>query len=301
MKTTAIVVTYNKKEALKDSLDAIFKSIGNSDKVIVINNNSIDGTDEYLESIKDDRIIYRNLNENIGGAGGFSLGLKIAYEETDSDYFWIMDDDAIASEDALKQLLIAADKLNNHFGFLSSNVSYENGDGTNCPKTIEGSWNIDMKRYGLIRIIDGTFVSLFLKRDTVKKVGLPISEMFIWGDDVEYTTRINNWVSSGSYFVMDSNITHMSKHVGTNIYSCPKDLLGRYKYAFRNSIYTDIHNRSVKSAVKAVLRNTFTSILVLVKSKNYNFKRFYTVLSGTFSGLLFSPKIKYPEKNNDSI
>lgn len=295
MKTSAIIVTYNKKNALKDSLDSIFNLSEDVYRVVVINNNSTDGTDKYLESITDDRLIYRNLKENIGGAGGFSKGLEIAYEETDADYFWIMDDDAIADKKALEALTNTAKKLNNKFGFLSSNVSYENGDGTNCPKTIDGSWNLDIKRYGLIRIKDGTFVSLFIKRDIVKKIGLPIGEMFIWGDDVEYTTRINNNTSYGSYFVMDSNITHMSTNVGTDIYNCPKKLLFRYKFAYRNSLYTDLHNHSKKMFIKTLLRDLYTSLKVLFLSKNHKLVRFCTVIKGIFNGLFFSPKIKFPK------
>lgn len=295
MKTSAIIVTYNKKDFLKESLEAIFNLNGGVYKVIVINNNSSDGTADYLKSIDDERLIYKNLSTNLGGAGGFSKGLRVAYEETDADYFWIMDDDAIADYNALKNLLAAAQKVDNKFGFLCSNVSYENGKGTNCPKTIDGSWNIDLKKYGLIRVNDATFVSLFIKRNTVKKLGLPISEMFIWGDDVEYTTRIINNISYGSYFVMDSNITHKSKNVGTNIYDCPKELLKRYNYMFRNFIYTDIHNKSFQDFATDFLRNIVASIKILLKSKNNRFRRFYTIIHGTFSGLFFSPKIKFPK------
>ena len=40
-------------------------------------------------------------------------------------------------------------------------------------------------------IIMATFVSLFIKAETIRKVGLPIKDFFIWSDDLEYTRRIS--------------------------------------------------------------------------------------------------------------
>lgn len=298
MKTTAVIVTYNKKDELRESLREIFNLDGGIYRVVVINNNSSDGTDEYLKSVNDDRLIYKNLNKNLGGAGGFSKGLQVAYEETDADYFWIMDDDATAHHDALDNLLRVAKKLDNKFGFLSSNVIYENGYGGNCPKTIRGNWNVDLNKLGLIRISSATFVSLFIKRSTVKNIGLPVGEMFIWGDDDEYTTRINTSSSYASYFVMDSVVTHRSKSFSTDIRNCPTEFLSRYKYLFRNLIFMDLHDLPVKNFLIDLLRNFYLCIKLLFNSENHRFKRSFTVIAGTINGLFFSPKIKFPKENN---
>lgn len=299
MKTTAIIVTYNKKEELKESLKAIFSLNDGIYKVVVINNNSSDGTDEYLKSIDDDRLIYKNLDVNLGGAGGFSKGLETAYEQTDSDYFWIMDDDATAHPNALKSLVDTAKKLNNEFGFLSSNVIYEDGNGGNCPETITGNWNVDLYTKGLIRVSSSTFVSLFIRRVTVKELGLPIGEMFIWGDDNEYTTRISTRTPYGSYFVMDSVITHRSKSFSTDIRNCPINFLVRYKYLFRNLIYMDLHDLTIKDFLVRLLKNLYLATKLLFRSKNHRFKRSLTVVSGTINGLFFSPKVKFPKENNN--
>ena len=50
--------------------------------ILVVNNNSSDGTKEYLNSLTDNNIkfyIY-NLDTNLNGAGGFNYGIKKAYE-----------------------------------------------------------------------------------------------------------------------------------------------------------------------------------------------------------------------------
>lgn len=300
MRISAIIVTYNKLDYLKESIDSLLSILSKEDNLIVVNNNSSDGTKEYLDGLEDGRVIVQNISKNIGGAGGFHKGLKIAYENTQSDYFWIMDDDAIAEEDSLKELIESAQNINNQFGFLSSNVTYENGDGTNCPKTTYGNWNLELKRNGLISISEGSFVSLFLKRETVKKVGLPLKEMFIWGDDIEYTTRISKSFIDKSYFVSTSNVTHFSKNVDTNIYTCPVNLFQRYEFMFRNFIYTDLHNISKQQFLYDFLRNFIACFKVLFKSKDHKAKRIMILLRGTIKGLLFNPSIEFPKDNDDN-
>ena len=49
---------------------------------------------------------------------------------------------------------------------------------------------IELLRDGILLAEQATFVSLFLKAGTIRAVGLPVKEFFIWGDDIEYTRRI---------------------------------------------------------------------------------------------------------------
>lgn len=87
-------------------------------RIVLINNNSTDDTDKFLENIKDDGIIYKNLEQNLGWSGGFSKELKVAYQETDIDYFWIMYFDVIPSNDAFDILFKTSQKLNDKFGLI---------------------------------------------------------------------------------------------------------------------------------------------------------------------------------------
>ena len=101
-KICAIVVTYNRLELLKMTIERLLNQTRKLDEIIIINNASTDGTKEFLDGMKD-KVTVKTLSKNLGGAGGFSEGIKFAYEKG-HDYFWIMDDDTIAESNSLQVL-----------------------------------------------------------------------------------------------------------------------------------------------------------------------------------------------------
>ena len=90
----AVIVTYNRKELLKENMEALINQSYKEFDILVVDNASTDGTFEYIKRLVNDNdfISYFNTGKNLGGAGGFSLGIKEAclkgYEK-----IWIMDDD----------------------------------------------------------------------------------------------------------------------------------------------------------------------------------------------------------------
>ena len=103
-KVIAVVVTCNRCELLKLSLNALFASAYNIEKIIVVNNASEDGTKEYLDTINNDKLLVIHKEVNEGGAGGFFYGIKEAYFQG-CDFVWIMDDDTIITPLALNELI----------------------------------------------------------------------------------------------------------------------------------------------------------------------------------------------------
>lgn len=232
-----VVVTYNRKELLKEALNALVEQNYNNIKVIIADNASTDGTKEYIADVlKDKRFLYFNTGANLGGAGGFNFGMKKAVE-LGADYIWIMDDDCIVHKDSLESLLNFAKEQNDDFGYLSSVVRWKDGSickmnnqKINLKKRVE-----DFETNGQ-RIMLASFVSLFMKRSVVETVGLPIKDFFIWGDDWEYTSRIAKHYPC--YLVTTSVVTHKSNNnLGVDISRDTSDRLDRYFYAYRNEGY----------------------------------------------------------------
>ena len=87
-----------------------------------------------------------------------------------------------------------------------------------------------------VQLQNATFVSLLVKREVVKKIGLPITEFFIWGDDIEYTERAGR-VAPG-YFVPSAKVTHkMAENVGSSLLNDNENRTPRYFYSYRNKRY----------------------------------------------------------------
>lgn len=286
----AIVVTYNRKILLEETIEALLNQTVKLDEIIIVNNCSTDGTESVLEKYKESISII-NLERNIGGAGGFNNGLKYAYEKGHS-LFWIMDDDTIAEQDALEKLIYPYNKLkDDNIGFLCSNVSWI--DGTPCLMNIpvlDGIFNEKLSD-NLIKVKSATFVSMLITREAINNCGYPIKEFFIWADDTEFTQRIGK--KFNNYMVIDSTVIHkMNVNLGADIVS-DKNRLERYFYAFRNRFYIGRRN-GVKSLVKYLIRTLLTIIKIIAKSQKFKFKKVFILLKGTLAGLFFFPKVEYP-------
>lgn len=290
-KIDVVVVTYNRLQLLKECVNSLIAQKKNLSQIFIINNCSTDGTSEYLRSLKENKLFcIFNLNSNIGGAAGFEYGIKMASERGNGKYIWIMDDDTIPSNSASYELLRAANQLHDNFGFLCSNDRWRDGSATNIPKA-SSRWT-SLAAYGLIEVLNATFVSVLTKKSTVMKVGLPLGQMKIWGDDTEYTTRLSR--HSPSYFVSNSIVLHKTNHnlLNDSICNISSDRLWRYQCLYRNLIYIDRKYYSNKRVVKDIIHN-FIDIYKCLSTKSNKTRKILCIIRGTWSGLFFNPKIHY--------
>ena len=99
-KIGAVIVTYNNAPMLKLLLEDLLLQTRKPDEIIVIDNASFDNTASMIREFSSIR--FTRLEENLGSAGGYYEGLKIACER--NDFVWTLDDDMIVNEDALEVL-----------------------------------------------------------------------------------------------------------------------------------------------------------------------------------------------------
>ena len=286
----AIIVTYNRKEKLLNCINALFKQKGGSPDILVIDNDSEDGTREALsELVEAEKIIYKNTGRNLGGAGGFELGVREAVT-MGYKYLWLMDDDSIPKKKALFEFKKAHNKLSGRYGFLSSKVVWK--DGNICKMNIQ-------KKDVLTRIPDfnsdlepiqfASFVSCFIKASVVKEVALPIGEFFIWGDDHEYTRRIS--MEYPCYYVKNSVVVHdCETNTGSNIAQDSLDKMKCYLYSYRNDVYI-FRREGLKGIVYLFARLMYHILRIAVSGEEGKKKRFITLFKGTLMGMLYSPTV----------
>lgn len=290
-KTVAVVVTYNRCALLKENIERLLNQTATLD-ILIVDNNSMDGTKEALQDYIDNRqILYFNTGANLGGAGGFQYGINKA-ALSGYDYLWVMDDDCMPEPDALKKLQEADSQLDGNYGFLSSKVLWK--DGSICAMNVQRrTLTKSLKKFNkpLIPVVMASFVSLYLKSSVVKQFGLPIKEFFIWTDDWEYTRRISRKLPC--YVVTDSVVIHKSNsNIGANISNDSIERLDRYKYLYRNDVYL-YRREGLKGFFYEVLRLTSHFFRILFKAKNNKRKRIKMLTSGTKDGFKFHPQIEF--------
>src|SRR5690349_9838038 len=109
MNVTAVVVTYNRRHMLLESVAAVLAQSRAPDAVIVVDNASEDGTADAVRRAFPD-VQLTELARNSGGAGGFAAGMALALAGP-ADLIWLMDDDTVPEPGALAALLAARDRM----------------------------------------------------------------------------------------------------------------------------------------------------------------------------------------------
>lgn len=285
----AIVVTYNRKELLKECIRKLQLQNVKTD-ILVVDNASTDGTERLFENC-DNNVIYINTGENLGGAGGFNFGLKYAVE-LGYEYLWVLDDDTMATEDTLQAFLKMDEKLNGNYGFLSGKALWK--DGSICTMNVQkiSKWRRLRKFNSVSRIQYASFVSLFVKAETVKTVGLPFREFFIWADDWEYTRRISKLHQS--YFVPNSVVHHWcNSNVGADIVSVDNDRLDRFRYMYRNDVVM-YRQDGLEGNLYLMIRNILHKIRIIKNGNNVK-EKISIINNATREGKKFNPNVEFPK------
>jgi rhamnopyranosyl-N-acetylglucosaminyl-diphospho-decaprenol beta-1,3/1,4-galactofuranosyltransferase len=206
-KIAAVTVTYNRLNRLMVTLERTLAE--ELDYIVIVNNNSTDGTALWLDSLPDTRIHVLHLPENAGGAGGFHEGFKYINENLDVDWLVCFDDDAWPANGAISKFRQL--KLGSKVGAVTACVNLPSGEVSEMNRPgyspfrsssfflrtfLGGSKGFhitdDEYKAGNMVLVDWcSFVGCFIKCSIMpERVGYPHKELFLYGDDVIYTLNI---------------------------------------------------------------------------------------------------------------
>ena len=175
-KICAILITYNRLDILKKSLDCVVQQKLAPETILVVDNNSSDGTSEYISSLKYPNMELMRLEENVGSAGGIAVGMEYALKKDIYDYVWVLDDDTYYSEDTTQQLVDATNQGYDYVGLTGYNIRFGN------KRAVHNDLKLQPIDYTLI---DGSLIRM----SVVKKIGLVDAGFFMMCDDHEYCLR----------------------------------------------------------------------------------------------------------------
>ncbi len=298
----AVIVTFNRLEKLKTVLKSLEAQTKLPNQFIIVNNASTDGTDEFLEEYKRNftlegvQLEIIHLPENVGGAGGFSAGMRRGYE-MGADFVWIFDDDGYPEPDALAKLVdgfnTAVQELGPDVPYACSMVKFI--DGTICEMNNPvPTWDWGrlqaLGHNNLVMVTSASFVSVLVPRWIMEAYGLPYKEYFIWFDDAEYTLRITK-VCPGVE-VLDSVVMHdMGANKGVNFSMIDEKNAWKFAYGVRNQGSYRLHHEG-----KAKFLLFCANVAIQMRRGRVARKLRRQMYGKMLEAIRFNPKVDYPQE-----
>jgi rhamnopyranosyl-N-acetylglucosaminyl-diphospho-decaprenol beta-1,3/1,4-galactofuranosyltransferase len=256
-KIIIVVVTYNRMSVLKRCLFSLLAQSQLPDSIIIVDNASTDGTKEMLQKEFPNHPLfaYVNLGTNLGGAGGFHFGAKLAIEKG-ADWVCLMDDDCLPHKDCLKKLMMNINDKKNIYSPIVLSIEDK--------KT--ALWGIKARvNTGNREVVTLPFNGFLIHRESIKELDFPEKDFFIYGDDTEYNLRAK---SSGRKIIMvtDSVMYHPYRNMlkGLNILKMFKSKIWVY-YKLRNAIV--IYKKYKYVSINQILMFLFSLLFYILTLK----------------------------------
>lgn len=163
-------------------------------EVIVVDNGSSDGTQEYVRGLPRVKLIENG--KNLGYAKAVNIGIKAA--AADADIVLLNNDVELIESDWLDRLAIVADS-DAGFGVVGVKILREDETLQHCGAylPVDTMWGqqlaggeVDIGQYsGIIECESVVFACVYIKRSTLQKVGLLSEDFFAYFEDTDYCLR----------------------------------------------------------------------------------------------------------------
>ena len=237
-----VVVTRHRRELLADSLKVIAAQTRPPDHVIVVDN----GPDQPARDVVAACPVpttYLLSRHNLGGAGGFALGMLHALA-MGAAWVWLADDDGRPADDSVLATLLA-EAQRRQLAEVSPMVTDINApDRLAFPLRRGLTWKRQTAELGtdFLPGIASLFNGALFRASTLDVVGVPDYRLFVRGDEVELHRRL---VRSGlpfgtslraSYLHPDGSDEFKPMLGGRFHAQDPGDVIKRY-YTYRNRGY----------------------------------------------------------------
>lgn len=245
----AVVVTYNRAQLLSECLESLVRQSRPLDAIYVVDNNSTDHTREIVEGFvrQNPQIRYLRQDKNTGGAGGFHIGVKAAYEDG-FDWVWLMDDDVEAYPQALEGLISFGDRsLCIHGQRTSPSGSVYLWEAQLCTALGFAVPSADKGLRGenkFCTVNVGCFEGMLIHRAVIEKIGFPDARFFIAWDDTIYGYQASKWTKV--FYVKHLSLKRKRSQKGINV--------GFRSFVEVSDLYRFYHIRN-RALVKEYLKN----------------------------------------------
>lgn len=227
MKLSVIIVNYNVKNFLRQLLQSIEKSKTTFDyEVIVVDNNSVDGSVSMLEKYYSGKVKIITNKENLGFSKANNIGIKASIGE----YVLLLNPDTIVVEDTFQKMV---DFLNTQKDAGAVGVKMIDGEGKFLPESKRGLPTPEVALYkmiGLSRIFPrsqkfGRYhlgfldenkthevdvlpgACMMIRRIILGEVGYLDEDYFMYGEDIDLSYQITR-LGYKNYYFPETHIIH---------------------------------------------------------------------------------------------
>ena len=183
MKISIMIITYNRADLLKETMDSILNQTFKDFELIVVDNYSTDDTEKTVKNYNDDRIKYfKNRNDGI-----LAVNRNFMVSKAKGEYVAICDDDDLWMPDKLERQLNEFEK-DEGLGLVCTNGLFFGDVNKKCGKSKDEYLTLE-------KLLDGNVVtcsSIMAKKSVLDEVG-PFDEGrdILGGGDYELWLRIS--------------------------------------------------------------------------------------------------------------
>ncbi len=239
MRFGAFVITFNRSQILKQTLEQIFLQTRPPDSILVVDNGNSRETKEIVETFsRNGSVRYHPMEENVGpaGAAAYAIG-RLASEGYDWIY-WGDEDDPPRFPETLKRVLTVAENADTDIagvGAVGALFSWRTGESVRLSdESLKGNVSVDT--------IGGNS-QFILRKEAVQAVGVPDARLFFGHYEREYCLRVRK---AGYRFLVDGELMWKHREIAGRLHlklskhlvsEYPFDLIWRRYYRTRNYIF----------------------------------------------------------------
>jgi rhamnopyranosyl-N-acetylglucosaminyl-diphospho-decaprenol beta-1,3/1,4-galactofuranosyltransferase len=190
-RVVAVVVTHRRPVLLAESLAALAGQSRPVDAVVVVDN----GADEETAAVvaaADVPTTYLPSQRNLGGAGGFALGMLTALAQG-ADWVWCADDDGRPADGTVLATLLECARTHDLAEVSPAVVDKADPDLLAFPLRRGLRWRRKRADFAGLDVLPG-YASLFngalFRAATLDAVGVPDYRLFLRGDETELHRRL---------------------------------------------------------------------------------------------------------------
>jgi rhamnopyranosyl-N-acetylglucosaminyl-diphospho-decaprenol beta-1,3/1,4-galactofuranosyltransferase len=193
-RVVAVVVTHRRPDQLAKSLDAVSSQARQPDHLIVVDNDADDRVAE-LVAAQPLPSTYLASHRNLGGAGGFALGMLTALAQG-ADWVWLADDDGRPADATVLQTLLDCAARHSLAEVSPMVCNLDDPDRLAFPlrrglvwRRLVSELRVDGSE-DLLPGIASLFNGALFRASALEVVGVPDLRLFVRGDEVEMHRRL---------------------------------------------------------------------------------------------------------------